>query len=289
MSLSADAKDALARDVPQPAHCRAALLWSLAYYGARGGVFTTQRNTVARLLRTLLDQRAFHVERAPQNRLTRAASYRIALPAELSGEPPKPAHKCDRVIEVRGAFLACASLSTGAQGYHLEFVCSDAAHAQRLDWTLRAIGLQSKRIERKKRPVLYFKDFEAIVELLVLIGAHGAVLQLEDVRAMKETKNRIHRLVNTEAANLDRTAAAAAAQRDAIEFLADAYGMHRLSPPLREIAHLRLQHPDESLAELGRRCNPPIGKPTVNSRLGALARLARRMRTAPATGERNSG
>ena len=114
--------------------------------------------------------------------------------------------------------------------------------------------------------------------MLFRSGAHGAVLRLEDVRALKETKNRIHRLVNTEAANLERTAAAAAAQRDTIEFLASAYGMHNLSPALREIAQLRLAYPDESLMELGKRCNPPIAKPTVNSRLSALARLAGRLR-----------
>jgi hypothetical protein len=46
---------------------------------------------------------------------------------------------------------------------------------------------------------------------------------------------------------------------------------------LREIAELRLRHPDESLAELGRRCNPPVGKPTVSGRLMALTRLAQRL------------
>jgi DNA-binding protein WhiA len=132
-------------------------------------------------------------------------------------------------------------------------------------------------MQRKNRSVLYFKDFEAIVELLTIIGAHGAVLRLEDIRALKETKNRIHRLVNTEAANLERTAAAAAAQREVIDFIVSAYGLQRLSPALREIAQLRLHYPDESLMELGRRCNPPVSKPTVNSRLAALNRLARRL------------
>ena len=52
----------------------------------------------------------------------------------------------------------------------------------------------------------------------------------------------------------------------------------QLSPALREVAELRLKYPDESLSELGRRCTPPISKPTVSSRLGALARLADRLR-----------
>jgi len=85
--------------------------------------------------------------------------------------------------------------------------------------------------------------------VLTMIGAFSAVLHWEDVRALRETKNRIHRLVNTEAANLERAASAAATQRQTIEYLASAYGLPQLSPPLREIAELRLAHPGESLAE----------------------------------------
>jgi DNA-binding protein WhiA len=132
-------------------------------------------------------------------------------------------------------------------------------------------------MERKGRIVLYYKDFDAIADVLSSIGAFAAVLHLEDVRALRETKNRIHRLVNTEAANLERTAAAAAAQHQTIAYIASAYGLANLSPALREIAELRLTNPEESLAELGRRCNPPIGKPTVNSRLVSLANLERKL------------
>jgi hypothetical protein len=277
MSLSADTKDALAREIPENEHCRQALLHGLALYGRTGDAeyFLTQRNAVARLFRSLL--RAHHIEKIAGTRLRRVPVYRIPLPAELREMPGKPVHRCDRVMEARAAFLACGSLSAGAQGYHLEFVLGDEARTTRLQWMLRAVAEPPKTMQRKQRFVLYYKDFEAIVGLLTIIGAHGAVLHLEDVRALKETKNRIHRLVNTEAANLERAAAAAAGQREMIEFVSSAYGLQHLSPALREIAQLRLRYPDESLSELGRRCNPPIAKPTVNSRLVALARLARRI------------
>jgi hypothetical protein len=287
-SFSADTKDALAREVPDAPHCREALLTALALYGrdARGEAFVTHRNTVARLFRVLRQAQddkgrvrddTGRIEKVEGTRLFRAPSYRIALPERLRGWPKKPMHKCDRVMEARGALLASGSISAGAKGYHLEFVLPDSEHAERLSWTLRAVAHEPKRVIRKGRYVLYYKDFDAIADVLAVIGAHGAVLQLEDVRALKETKNRIHRLVNTEAANLERTAAAAAAARQTIEFLASAYGLQHLSPALREIAELRVEYPDESLAELGQRCNPPIGKPTANSRLGALTRLARRL------------
>jgi len=280
-SLSADSKDALAREVPDAGHCREALAAGLALYGAdpETGAFVTHRNSVARLFWSLLDDRKSHpIETRAATRLARLPTFAISIPEKLAGIPTKPVHKCDRLMEIRAAFLACGSLAAGAHGYHLEFVTANDVVAERLMWTLRSTGRTPKRTIRKRRAVVYYKDFEAIVDVLTMIGAFGAVLHLEDVRALRETKNRIHRLVNTEAANLERAAQAAAAQRQLIEYLASAYGLSQLSPPLREIAELRLAHPDESLTELGNRCNPPIAKPTVSSRLSSLSKLAAKLR-----------
>ena len=280
--ISADTKDALARDLPEAAHCRQSLLAGLALYGTAGRrhEFVTHRNAVARLFWSLLDEerKSHPIETRPVTRLQRLPTFAIGVPDRLRGIPAKPVHKCDRLVEIRAAFLACGSLTAGAHGYHLEFVLASEELAARLVWMLRSAGTSPKTTQRKGRTVVYYKDFDAIVEVLTLVGAFSAVLRLEDVRALRETKNRIHRLVNTEAANLERTAAAAAAQRSTIAFIENAYGLARLSPALREIAELRLGYPDESLAELGRRCNPPIAKPTVSSRLGALTRLAHRLR-----------
>ena len=279
--ISADTKDALARDVPTDAHCREALLRGLVLYGSRSGrtEFVTHRNAVARLFWSLLDndRKSHPIETRGVTRLGRLPTFAIAVPERLRAAVPKPAHRCDRMMEIRAAFLACGSLAAGTHGYHLEFVVGEPAEVARLEWMLNSAGVAPKVTQRKARGVVYYKDFDAIVELLTLIGAFAAVLRLEDVRALRETKNRIHRLVNTEAANLERTAVAAAAQRRVIEYLENAYGLRRLSPALREIAELRLAHPDESLAELGHRCNPRIAKPTVSTRLAALARLAERL------------
>ena len=154
-------------------------------------------------------------------------------------------------MEIRSAFLAWGSLAAGAHGYHLEFVLPDPDLAARLVWMLRSTGRAPKHTRRKRREVLYYKDFEAIVDVLTIMGAFAAVLHLEDVRALRETKNRIHRLVNTEAANLERAAAAAAAQRRIIEYVENAFGLSELSPPLREIAELRSPIPTSPWRSLG--------------------------------------
>jgi DNA-binding transcriptional regulator WhiA len=280
-ALSADAKDALARTPVEPAHCRAALRDSLLIYGTRPGsaVFRTQRPALARLLWSLLDDRKAHpVSRVPGKRLQRLPVYEIEVASE---RPRKPSARCDRRMELRGAFLACGSLAAPARGYHLEFVPPDEDAAQRLIAVMRAEGMQPKSAPRKGRTVVYFKDVDQITLFLAAIGASQALFHLEDQRALKETKNRIHRLVNTEAANVDRAARAAAFQRRWIALLADAYGLRKLPPHLREIAELRLAHPTETLAELGRRCSPEVKKSTVNGRIGALLRLAKQLTESP--------
>ncbi|HEY0394219.1 MAG TPA: DNA-binding protein WhiA [Candidatus Elarobacter sp.] len=282
--LSADAKDALARDVPADPGVRVALRLGLAYYGAVDAgdelVFRTRRPAVARLARTLFeDQRgAAPVRRGHDRRLYKATTFEIDLGLAPAAPPPKPRRRDERRAELRAAFLCTGSVAAPQHGYHLEFVTSHAARAERIAALIRAEGIEPRTMVRKGRRVVYLKGLDAIVTVLGAIGASGAVFHLEDVRAVKETKNRIHRLVNTEAANVVRAASAAAAQREAIQYLADAYGLRNLSPALREAAQLRLAHPDETLLELGRRCSPPVGKATINGRLASLMRLVKRLR-----------
>lgn len=267
----------MARERPRKTCCRQTLLAALARYGGREGRFRTQRSAVVRLFHALQPHgRAAAITTVSGTRLHRATTYLAEIPPELrDARSAKPRRRCCRRSELRAAFLACGSLPLPTMGYHLELVPPDEAAAQRIVELLVPEGLAPKRTTRRGAPLLYFKDAECVVGVLAAIGAHEAVLRLEDVRAVKETKNRIHRLVNVEAANVARAVAAASRQRHAIELLRDAYGLHRLSPPLREAAELRLRHPELTLGELAARCRPPANRQTLNGRLQALIRLAK--------------
>ena len=84
-SLSADTKDALARDVPPAAHCRLALRAGLAYFAgadvAGRRVVRTRRASIARLVRSLGGEREGNVRRTVEPRLYRSTMFEIDFDA----------------------------------------------------------------------------------------------------------------------------------------------------------------------------------------------------------------
>ena len=105
---------------------------------------------------------------------------------------------------------------------------------------------------------LYIKDGEEISKMLALMGANSSVLKYEDIRVLKETKNNINRKVNCETANLKKTVSAAVSQIQAIEKLKKERRFKSLPENLREIAEVRIENPDATLAELGKMLSVPI-------------------------------
>lgn len=175
---------------------------------------------------------------------------------------------------IRGAFLGGGSISNPEKTYHLEFVTHNYDYAIELSKLINTYSLSSKVIQRKNSYVIYIKEGEQIVDLLNIIGAHSSLLQLENIRIMKEMRNNVNRLVNCETANLSKTVNAAVRQVESIKLIEEEIGLDRLPKNLREVAELRLEFPDESLKELGAMLNPPVGKSGVNHRLRRIEKIA---------------
>lgn len=186
--------------------------------------------------------------------------------------------RCCKKAYIRGAFLAGGSVSNPEKIYHLEIVTHNEVYANSLCSLINQFGLHSKTIERKNNFVVYLKEGEHIVNLLNIIGAHAALLDLENIRIYKDMRNNINRIVNCETANLGKTINAAVRQIENIEYLKVHYGLSKLTPSLKEVAELRLNNPDASLRELGEMLDPPIGKSGVNHRLRKLDKLAEDIR-----------
>lgn len=183
-------------------------------------------------------------------------------------EPPRRvvARSCCRGAYLRGVLAATGSVSAPHAPGHLELRLADLDAARWLAGLAAAEGLHLSAVERRGHAVAYTKSKQVIRELLVLAGAHDAALSFEEAEVMSATREHANRLTNCDAANLARLGAASRAQLNAITKL----DLGDLAPELRDVAELRLRHPDLSLAELGRRARPPLPKSTVARRLRAL-------------------
>jgi DNA-binding protein WhiA len=184
---------------------------------------------------------------------------------------------CKRAY-IKGAFLGGGSISNPEKTYHLEFVTHDLEYAEDLSRLINTFGLASKVIQRKNSFIVYLKEGEQIIDLLNIIGAHHSLLELENIRIMKEMRNNVNRLVNCETANLSKTVNAAVRQVESIKLIQMEIGLGRLPKNLRDIAELRVNYPDESLKELGEMLDPPVGKSGVNHRLRRIEKIADELR-----------
>ena len=188
-------------------------------------------------------------------------------------------NSCCKRAFLRDAFLCIGSISDPNKGYHLEYVCSSPELAQQLSEMTLSFDIEARIVQRKKYYVLYIKEGSGIVDLLNIMEAPVSLMNLENLRILKEMRNSINRKVNCEVANITKTVNAATKQVEDITYIRDHYGFNKLQEGLREMAEVRLEHPDATLLELGKFLDPPVGKSGVNHRLRKLSELADKLRS----------
>lgn len=186
--------------------------------------------------------------------------------------------KCCRRSYLRGAFLAAGSITNPESSYHLEIYTDYQEQAYQLAELIETFKLKPKVTTRKNRFLVYLKDSDQIVEFLNIIGAHNALLNFENIRIIKGIRNSINRLVNFETANVTKTVEAAVRQTEFIRFIDHHLSLDSLPENLRELAELRLGHPEASLQELGEMLNPPVSKSAVNHRMRKLEKMAQQLK-----------
>lgn len=310
MSFSGDIKEELSKLTSGGRHCR--LAETAAILSLCGKIIITENNRycvkiqtenlpVARKYFTLL-KKAFNIRAevsVRKNREMRNYSVLVRKNREARRllrdtclldaegniyECMSPIHNqllrqnCCRRAFIRGAFLAAGSVSDPEKSYHFEIVCASEEKAAQLRQLLIQYEIDAKTVIRKRHYVVYVKEGSQIVELLGLMGAHVSLMQLENVRIVKEMRNSVNRKVNCETANLNKTVSAAVRQVEDIRYIESTVGLHELSEGLEEIARLRLEHPDASLKELGDMLCPKVGKSGVNHRLRKLSLMAEQLR-----------
>ena len=270
MSYSSQTKEELCRFEPDSVCCLLAELSGIVCAAGsviyRGGgdkrlSIETENNAVARrafrLLREVFDVQPQLVT-LKRSRLGGRSAYRIEISGseasfvlegcgiemgQRRGVPREiTVRKCCRMSFLRGVFLACGSVT-----------------------------------ERRAMALVYLKGQSEITDMLSIFGAQSARFAMEDAYIRKELRNNANRAVNCDSANVQRAVTAASRQTEAIERVLAAKGRESLPPALRETAALRLAHPEMSLEELGRLCDPPVGKSGINHRLRKLEIMAQEL------------
>lgn len=204
---------------------------------------------------------------APGEEGTRVAAGTAGLPPFVTGPGVGIAY-------LRGALIAAGSVSDPDREPHLEIAARTGALAREL--ADAASGWLSETVTAPEdgRHRVVVKSRRAIGELLGRVGATGAYLDWEEQRLRRRVRAEATRLANADAANVRRTIEAATEQARQVRAAIAAVGWDGLDEDLRQVAEARLTDPSASLAEIGRRCDPPVGKSAVHRRLRRLAEMA---------------
>ncbi|MDE7321536.1 MAG: DNA-binding protein WhiA [Lachnospiraceae bacterium] len=281
MSFSADIKEELAKVESPARHCQIAELAAIVVYA--GAVKADSGALMVRLQSdnphmadrcSLLLEKLFSANQDDE-KILQTIKYKKG---DTTVDALIIKSLCCKRAFLRGAFLSVGSMSNPEKGYHLEFVCGDIEQAEQLVETMMVFDIRARIVARKKYQVVYIKESEEISTLLNVIGAHISLMNLENLRILKDMRNAINRKVNCEAANITKTVNAATKQIEDIQYIKEHYGFDNLAENLRQIAELRLEYPDATLKELGQYLTPNVGKSGVNHRLRKLSELAEQLR-----------
>ena len=185
---------------------------------------------------------------------------------------------CCKRSFIRGVFLAAGSLSDPNKGYHFEIVCATKEQGTQVAKVMNTFDVGAKMVTRNGKYVVYLKEGAQIVEILRVMEAAHSVMELENIRVVKEVRGTINRKVNCETANISKTVNTAVRQIEDIKLIDEKLGLDNLPTQLQDIAQVRLDYPDLPLGSLGQYLDPPIGKSGVNHRLKKLAKIAEELR-----------
>lgn len=302
MSFTAEVKDEISRIVSDNEDCRKAELSALVRIeGHLSGKYrlelVTEIAPVARIAVRLLHD-IYHLKTEITTRrsvLHKTYSYLITVPAQLGlkealidlgivsesglemGIAPRLVQERRCLVSyLRGAFLGGGFIANPKRDFHFELSCGHESLANGLVALLAQNAIPSKVIQRRNSWIVYIKGAEPIVDFLALVGAHKAVLAIEETRVTKSIRNDENRRVNAELANQAKSIEASLSQMQNIQLLIEENGLDSLPKALQEVALLRLAHPDVSLRELGELAQPPLSKSAINHRIRRIDELVQK-------------
>ncbi len=277
MSFSKDVKEELLALLPKSRHCMVAELAGIfLMHGANISDEALSRKVFTLLNKTLNIGK--DVDALSEEMCNQIKQMIKLSDDEMHIDELVLQQTCCKRAFIRGAFLVGGSISDPNKGYHFEIVCSDEAQAKQIAKNMNVFDVNARIVGRNSKYVVYLKEGAQIVEILRVMEAARSVMELENIRVVKEVRGTINRKVNCETANISKTVNTAVRQIEDINLIEEKLGLDTLSLQLQEVARVRLDYPDLPLGALGQYLDPPIGKSGVNHRLKKLAKIAEDLR-----------
>ena len=178
---------------------------------------------------------------------------------------------------LRGAFLVCGNVTSPTKDYHLEFVVPYKRLASDLETIIseiREIDIHPKIVRRKGNYVVYIKGCDNVTDIITYIGGQMSAIEVIQNNIYKSVRNKINRKINSETANLKKTALASAIQLKAINIIQSKKGLEYLPDELKEVAQIRIEYPEYNLREIGAALQVPISRSGVNHRIQRILKIA---------------
>ena len=172
------------------------------------------------------------------------------------------------------AFLSCGTAANPEKEYSIEFASARHGMMEDLAEQLKRRGFEPGLTERRAARLLYFKASEQVEDLLTAMGATSASLEIMEQKVYKELRNKANRIANCENANIDKIVAASGSALEAVRVLRENQCFETLSEELKQVARLREEYPEYSLAELGQLLDPPLSRAGVCHRMKKLTTMA---------------
>ncbi len=299
MSFSGEVKKELCEYAPEEANgccklaeCYGALLMGKSF-SSREIVFSTEYEYVAEHIYNLFydcfGEQLFEREKSKSKfKLVINGADKIKKVYDWFGHDKKQLNlrinrgnfsdECCLPFFIKGAFLACGTVTDPNKNYHLEFVIPFMKLSQDFYKIITDTGIIAKTVVRKGSNVVYIKDSENIEDLLTMIGASRSTLELMSIKIQKDMRNKINRQVNFECANIERSVKAGLVQVEAINLIIKRQGIDTLPEEYKELALLRLDNPDMSLKQLGESLSVPLSRSGVKHRLDKILEIAEKLK-----------
>ena len=145
--------------------------------------------------------------------------------------------------------------------------------AERLQAILKSCGFTVGVRKRATYRELTLRDQQQIVTLLSRMGLVKTALSLEETAIYRSMRSHANKLVNCDAANINKSIEAARGQMELIRRMDELGITETLPEPLFELVAARKRNPSISLKELGQTLPRPISKSTVEYRWRKLEHI----------------